>query len=84
MVLHNHGKKVANLLLLCKAPGKKQLSEKYRKESSESCRIKINGYTSKRAQSRLNVFGSIVYNRAIIYIHQNFLNVVVHVIIIDQ
>ena len=29
-------------------------------------------------------FESIVYNRAKVYIHQNFLNVVVHVIIIDQ
>ena len=28
--------------------------------------------------------GSIVYNRATVYIHQNVLNVVVYVIIIDQ
>ena len=30
------------------------------------------------------ILGSIVYNRAIVYKHQNFLKVVVHVIIIDQ
>ena len=29
-------------------------------------------------------FGSIAYNRATVYNHQNFLKVVVHVIIIDQ
>ena len=32
----------------------------------------------------LSVFGSIVYNRAIVYKRQNFLTVFVHVIIIDQ
>ena len=30
------------------------------------------------------IFGSIVYNRAIVYKRHNFLKVVVHVIIIDQ
>ena len=30
------------------------------------------------------IFGSIVYNRAIVYKRYNFLKVVVHVIIIDQ
>ena len=29
-------------------------------------------------------FGSIIYNRAKLYIHQNLLKVAVHVIIIDQ
>ena len=32
----------------------------------------------------IQIFGSIVYNPVKVYIHQNFLNVVVHVIIIDQ
>ena len=30
------------------------------------------------------MFGSIVYNRTTVYIHQNFLKVVVHLIISDQ
>ena len=30
------------------------------------------------------LFGSIVYNRTKVYMHQNFLKVVVHVVIIDQ
>ena len=33
---------------------------------------------------RRSTFSSIVYNRAIVYKHQNFFNVVVYVIIIDQ
>ena len=32
----------------------------------------------------LPFFRSIVYNRSLVYVHQNFLKVVVHVIIIDQ
>ena len=32
----------------------------------------------------VNLFGSIVYDRATVYKRQNFLKVVVHVIIIDQ
>ena len=32
----------------------------------------------------ITIFWSIVYNRSRVYIHQNFLKVVVHVIIIDQ
>ena len=34
--------------------------------------------------AKYDIFGSIVHNRAIVYKHQNFLKVVVHVIIIDQ
>ena len=30
------------------------------------------------------LFGTIIYNRAKVYIHTNFLQVFVHVIIIDQ
>ena len=33
---------------------------------------------------RTSIFGSIVYSQAKVHIHQNFLIVVVHVIIIDQ
>ena len=35
-------------------------------------------------QKKKVVFGPIVYNRAIVHKRQNFLKVVVHVIIIDQ
>ena len=53
------------------------------------CPLKVKTHVAKNTSEMKGldipcIFGSIVYNRAIVYIHQNFLKIVVgHVIIFD-
>ena len=52
-------------------------------EAKENQQLDSGGPDQNKPSYR-SIFGSIVYSRAKVYIHQNFLKVIVHVIIIDQ